>query len=309
MSAPLVSIAIPCYNSERWIRQCVESALNQTWPHKEVIVVDDGSTDASLAILAEFGDSIRVLVGAHAGANHARNQALQAAHGEWMQYLDSDDYLEPEKLADHLAHVGEADVIYSPVWMEDLHRKTRVPSAIDTSTDLFCQWISWQLPQTGGTLWRREKQLAIGGWNESMPCCQEHELYLRALQNGLAFTYHPTPHAVYRLWSEETLCRKDPRLVLRVRSELIARLETWMRAKSEWTEAHRLTAGQAYLEMSRTFAKYDLAEAASYHRTHREQRQIALQGPAAPLSYRMFYHLFGFTNAEKIARTLRGSAA
>jgi len=307
-AAPLVSIAIPSYNSERWIRQCVESALNQTWKNIEVIVVDDGSTDQSPAILAEFGNAIRVIAGGHQGANHARNKALQAAHGEWMQYLDADDYLEPEKIADQLPKVGDADVIYSPVWMEDLKRGTRVKSELDTSLDLFCQWISWQMPQTGGMLWRRDKQLAIGGWNEAMPCCQEHELYLRALKNGLQFVYHPTTHAVYRLWSEETLCRKDPRLVLRMRSDLIMQLEEWMRANHLWTAVHQQTAGRAYLEMSRTFAKYDLAEAATYHRLHRAKHQIALHGPAAPLSYRLTYHLLGFTNAERIARALRKSA-
>ncbi len=310
MSAlPMVTIGIPSYNSERWIRQCVESALNQTWTNKEVIVVDDGSSDSSPAILEEFGDTIRLIAGGHQGANHARNKALQASRGEWMQYLDADDYLEPEKIADQMAHVGSAQVIYSPVWMEDLNRGTRTASAIDPNTDLFCQWISWQMPQTGGMLWHRKTQLAIGGWNEAMPCCQEHELYLRALQNRLALVYHPTPHAVYRLWSEETLCRKDPRLVLRVRSDLIAKLEEWMRSQTLWTETHRQTAGQAYLEMSRTFAKYDLAEAAEYHRAHRRKRQIVLHGPAAPLSYRLMYRLLGFTAAERIASALRKSAA
>ena len=56
---PLVSILIPCYNAERWVAQAIESALRQTWPEKEIIVVDDGSTDASLAIIQSFGDRIR----------------------------------------------------------------------------------------------------------------------------------------------------------------------------------------------------------------------------------------------------------
>ena len=56
---PLVSILIPCYNAERWVGQAIESALAQTWPNKEVIVVDDGSTDGSRAVIESYGDRIR----------------------------------------------------------------------------------------------------------------------------------------------------------------------------------------------------------------------------------------------------------
>src|SRR5678815_984429 len=96
---PLVSILIPCYNAERWIRQCIESALDQTYPNKEVIVVDDGSKDASLEVIKSFGDRIRWETGPNRGGNAARNRLLQLAKGEWLQYLDADDYLLPEKIS------------------------------------------------------------------------------------------------------------------------------------------------------------------------------------------------------------------
>src|SRR6476646_1430405 len=89
----LVSILTPCYNAERWIAQCIESALAQTWPQKVVIVVDDGSSDASLTIIKTFGDQIRWETGPNRGGNAARNRLLDLARGEWLQYLDADDYL------------------------------------------------------------------------------------------------------------------------------------------------------------------------------------------------------------------------
>src|SRR5476651_2089512 len=116
----LVSIGIPCYNAERWIAGAVESALAQTWGETEVLVVDDGSTDGSAEILRGFGDRIRVERVMNGGVNRARNLLLKGARGEWIQYLDADDYLRPEKVARQIEEAGaEADVIYSPVLREN----------------------------------------------------------------------------------------------------------------------------------------------------------------------------------------------
>jgi hypothetical protein len=304
----LVTIAIPCFNSARWIGAAVQSALDQTWSEKEVIVVDDGSTDGSLAVLETFAAQIRVIRGTHCGGNAARNQALAAARGEWVQFLDADDYLEPSKIAVQFADTGggaNADVLYSPTWTEDNRTHERVPGTIDSQLDLFAQWLSWQLPQTGGALWRKSALDALGGWKEGQPCCQEHELYLRALQAGLRWAFAPTPHAVYRIWSEETVCRRDPRQVIRMRTELMDQLQAWMSARGLWTESHTRVAGQAFFEMSRTYARYDLAEATAYFRDRKARGLIHLAGPAAPRSYRFAHRLLGFTTAEKLAAAHR----
>src|SRR5262249_24552816 len=141
---PLVSIGIPSFNSAQWLGQAIESALAQTWPEKEVIVVDDGSRDESPEIARQFGTKVHLIVTENRGGNQARNEALRAARGEWMQFLDADDYLEPEKIAQQFAEAdggAEVDVIYSPTWIEDLGKKTREPSTIDSHLDLYSQWM------------------------------------------------------------------------------------------------------------------------------------------------------------------------
>ena len=305
---PLISIGIPCFNSARWLRQAVESALAQSWPAKEVIVVDDGSTDESAGLARKFGDGIQLIVTENGGGNRARNRALEAARGDWIQFLDADDYLEPEKITRQFAEANDgadADVVYSPIWIEDLGQQTREPSGIDTRYDLYGQWLAWQIPQTGGALWRKSALDSIGGWKVGQPCCQEHELYLRALQAGLRFRFAPTPHAVYRIWSEETVCRRDPRKVIRVRTELMDALHAWMQSRHLWTETHARIAGQAFFEMSRTLARHDLAEAAAYFRERKDRGLIHLAGPAAPRGYRLAHRLLGFTGAEKLAAARR----
>ena len=92
MSQPLVSILIPCYNSEKWLAETLESALAQTWQNKEIIVVDDGSSDGSLSIAQKFSSSkVAVISQKNRGASSARNLALGKAQGDFIQYLDADD--------------------------------------------------------------------------------------------------------------------------------------------------------------------------------------------------------------------------
>jgi hypothetical protein len=303
---PSVTIAIPCYNAGQWLAAAIESALAQTSPPCEVIVVDDGSTDDSVEIARTFGERVRLIAGEHRGGNAARNTALAEARGEWLQFLDADDFLEPAKLAQQFAetHDGaEADVIYSPVWIDEAG--TRRPSVLDPAHDIFAQWIAWELPQTGGALWRKEALVRIGGWKEGQPCCQEHELYARALMAQLRFIFAPTAHAVYRIWSEGTVCRRDPRQLVRVKTQLIDEMCGWLKESGRITAEHLRLAGRACFEMARTLAKYDIPGADAYLRERRARGLALAVGPAAPLPYRLIYHTLGFACAEKVAAARR----
>lgn len=98
MLNPLVSIIIPCYNAEKWISEAIHSALKQTYSNKEIIVVDDGSTDSSLSIIRSFDDKILFCTGKNQGGCAARNKGLSIAKGELIQFLDADDALAPDKI-------------------------------------------------------------------------------------------------------------------------------------------------------------------------------------------------------------------
>lgn len=100
MATPLVSILIPCFNAERWVAQTLESALAQTWPNKEIIAVDDGSTDGSLTVLREYAQrGVQVITQPNAGQSAAFNRAIAAARGNYFEFLDADDLLAPDKIA------------------------------------------------------------------------------------------------------------------------------------------------------------------------------------------------------------------
>ncbi len=113
----LVSILIPCHNARQWIEQCIQSALDQTYPHIEVIVVDDGSTDGSQDVIRSFGERVRLKTGPNKGSNSARNQLLDFSRGSWLSFLDADDYLLPKKIEiqmDAILRKENLSVVSSP---------------------------------------------------------------------------------------------------------------------------------------------------------------------------------------------------
>lgn len=325
----LVSIVIPCYNAEKWIALAIQSALNQTWQNKEVIVIDDGSTDRSLEIIKSFGKHIRWETGPNRGGNVARNRGLELAQGQWIQFLDGDDYLEPVKIQAQLESLqwkgesgkrqaesgkrkevgkGQADFIYSPVKVEEwrCNEKRYYVSEVDEDLDLYSQWISWQVAQTGAVLWLTDSLRRIGGWNEAMPCCQDNELILRAIQHGLAYHYYPEAQAVYRIWSEGTVCRKDPRKVIFQKTELIKALLRWLREESKFEEKHLKYAGKVCFEMARTLAsKVGIREASEYHKNLKKIDMICPSGSSFPRIYAWIYKLLGFSLTELIAQRKR----
>ncbi len=310
---PLVSILIPCRNASPWLRICVESALGQTHPEIEVIVFDDGSTDNSLSTIKDLEDArLRIMSGPGEGGNVARNRMLTEARGEWAQFLDADDYLEPGKIAVQLKEAGkgldEADALLSPVWAEKWSGRLLVDrgqNQLESGVDLFALWISWLFPQTGGPLWRITALRDLSGWREDLACCQDNELYMRALQAGLRWVFCPTPGAVYRIWSEDTVCRRDVPRVLEQRIQLTDQMLDWLRKRNQLNRARELAAGQACFEIARTWAKTDINRAAKFYRESRRKVRISPRGPAAPLSYRIALAVFGFALTEKIARLQR----
>lgn len=309
---PFVSILIPCYNSEQWIGQAIESALGQTWPSKEVVVLDDGSIDNSLCVIRQYESRIRWETGENRGGGYARNRLLELARGEWIQYLDADDYLLPEKVAqqaDFVVQHPEVDVVIGPTtmefWSQDgvEHRLNPIPEPHDYWTML----ASWQLPQTGAPLWRKGAILDVGGWKRDQPCCQEHELYLRLLIGGKKFAYHASGGSIYRQWSDETVCKRNIPEVHRRRLEIEQRLEEFLSRTEQLTPERQRAVSQARFEIARIAWQYDRSFAVKIMKEVKEaDPTFSPSGEAAPTHYKFVLRACGFSFAEGLAAARRG---
>lgn len=206
---PLVSILVPCYNAAPWLAQTLDSALAQTWPHCETIVVDDGSTDDSLAIARSFeGRGVRVYSQQNRGACAARNRARLAARGEFIQYLDADDLLLPDKIARQVAAMattGKSVPLVSGEWARfrgDPTSATAYPDALWSNHDA----VTWETLALSGNLmmhpaaWLMTRALsdAAGEWDESLTLNDDGEYFARARFAAGQIRFVPGARSLYR---------------------------------------------------------------------------------------------------------------
>ena len=308
----LVSILIPCYNAQPWVAQALESALSQTWAETEVIVVDDGSTDGSLDVIQSFDRRVRWETGPNRGGNPTRNRLLELARGEWLQYLDADDYLLPDKVARQMAFLArhpQTDVVFSPVIQEHhaSHGTWRELLPIPEPHDPWVLLALWRLPQTGASLWRKQAVEDVGGWRQDQPCCQEHELYLRLLLAGKQFAFCSDQGAVYRQWGEHTVCKRDKPEVHRRRLEIEQRTEDSLRERGDLTPIRLRAINQARFEIARSVWQYDPDRAGRIIQTVSAcEPDFVPAGDAGRLLYRTMFRMLGFHAAERLAKWKRG---
>ena len=125
---PKVSVIIPVYNVETYLRQCLDSVCAQTMKEIEIICVDDGSTDSSPLILKEYAekdDRIKVLIQKNGGAGAARNYGLRESRGEYLSFLDSDDFFEPDMLEEAYKSIEEYQADFVVFESDQYHMNTK----------------------------------------------------------------------------------------------------------------------------------------------------------------------------------------
>jgi glycosyltransferase involved in cell wall biosynthesis len=195
----LVSIIIPCYNAAPWLERTLISALSETWTPTEVIVIDDGSTDASLGIARRFESKGVIVVGQrNAGASSARNHGLRLAHGDYIQFLDADDLLAADKIARQLALAERCapDTALCCTWT----RFTRDPNDADFTAQVLCRdaspvdWVSLKFENDAmmhPAAWLIPRSLCdrAGPWDESLSLDDDGEYFSRIVlaSSGVRF--------------------------------------------------------------------------------------------------------------------------
>lgn len=188
----LVSILIPAFNAEKWIGDCIESALAQTWRWKEIIVVDDGSKDSTLKIAKSYASPIvHVTTQENRGASAARNQALSLSQGNYIQWLDADDLLAPDKIARQLNDLEtdlDSRVLLSSAWgkFHQRHEKSKfAPNSLWEDLEPK-EWLFRKLDEnlwmsTMAWLVSRTLTEMAGPWNESLNLDDDGEYFCRIL--------------------------------------------------------------------------------------------------------------------------------
>ncbi len=210
-TAGKVSIIIPAYNAARYLPQAIESALNQTYPLVEVIVVDDGSTDDTASLLARYADRITTIQKSNGGWASARNAGIKAMTGEWYKGLDADDVLYPEavesfvRAAKQLGDRGKNNIFYSAYdLIDEKGQKIGTFTEIDMNdADQFelCTYLLHSCTvNVTASLWHRSIFDRFALYDEKLRYAIDHELYLRlCLLHGCRLWTVPGILGAYRM--------------------------------------------------------------------------------------------------------------
>ena len=218
---PRVSVVIPTFNCERFIERTIDSALRQTYRDFEIIVVDDGSTDGTQAVLARYGGVLRCMYQANQGASAARNVALASASGEFIAYLDADDLWDPEKLArqveyldaypacgfvhTEVAVIDEQDAVLHARFNQETRRSVPQGKCIR-------ELLQRSHIQTLTVVERRDAFDRAGTFDLRLPVAQDYLHWIQVVLQGYEVGYLADPLGQYR-WRTGSLMSSQRRLV------------------------------------------------------------------------------------------------
>jgi glycosyltransferase involved in cell wall biosynthesis len=325
--APLVSVIIPCFNASRFLAEAIESVLAQTHRNIELIVVDDGSTDDSIEIVRSFGERVRSEALPHnQGVNFARNRGVELARGEFLQFLDSDDLLRPEKIARSFeVFDDDVDVVFSGVeafgdagvsrdlpapsgWYGVMRRWLgRAPGSEQVVFDpaFPAEFFVRQGAQTAQLLHRRAHYLRTGGFDRQLFEMDDYEFHFRVALAGTRFRRIPDVLVAYRQHAGPDRLRNSPR-----RAETALRIFRMMVAQARDADAldsrlRRALAAQMAL-WARALLRQDSPDYA------REIYALALEldslprGSGSPL-YDALARVAGLERAEALYLRIRGA--
>lgn len=220
-SAGSVSVVIPAYNAEDFLSRAIESILAQTLAPKEIIVIDDGSTDRTVEIVEGFGDKIKLISQENAGVSAARNKGIRESTGEFIAFLDSDDYfLLPTKLEEQIeiAQETSADIVISG-WLVIDEKETpiieRKPWNKIPKLDLY-NWLRFQGVLPSAMLFRCSALLKVAGFDEDLRHAEDIDLVLRMSLAGFRTKWLEKVVVAYRQHSG-SLTRRLPEQAASIR--------------------------------------------------------------------------------------------
>ncbi|NEQ48271.1 MAG: glycosyltransferase [Leptolyngbya sp. SIOISBB] len=316
-AVPLVSIIIPCYNAAETIERCLQSCFEQTYPHLEVLVVENNSTDGTMAKLQAYQDlaprPLRVLSCRQQGANLARNAGLSEAQGAYIQWLDADDQLMPDKIQRQVMAL-EQETAYDLAtgdwqWCIDQQQRRvhRFSFGGQPQEDWLLQLLMdhWQPPH----VYLLRRQVAdtlhdIEAWHPQTPVCMEREYFTLAALQGMKVLYVPGAQAIYNSGLSPQITGTTP---YGVRVQSLQTMFERFRSAAEQYEglegAHRFLLNQSWELWEPSFELIGQAEQVCWVR-HQETQETQMLRDATAQIVQTWLELPGAYPLEDQARRI-----
>lgn len=253
MKTPAVSIIIPAFNAARTVERAVESIFNQTFDDYEVLVVDDGSTDDTVASLSRFGSRLKVIQKANAGVSVARNVGVASSKAPLLAFLDADDEWMPGKLALQMGRLsGRSEFVASfmSLILHDDATGIRRPLIYRHRPNLIEDLLlhSCIVGAPSSVIIRRDAFNRLGGFDPNLSQCADWDMWLRLVESG-AVDVVEEPHVIYHLHSSNM-----SRNVRLLEADTRAVLDKWFSAnRPEWESLRRRAFSAQYAILSGSY--------------------------------------------------------
>jgi hypothetical protein len=309
VSGPLISAVIPCYNARAWVADTVRSALQECASPVEVLVIDDGSTDGSGALVAAEFPAVRVVATPNRGVSHARNLGIELARGDLFVFLDADDLLPPGRLGRHARLLEEtgADVAYGnwqrlrPGTGGRFEPAERVERCLGSEPALELFTAFWCPP--GAYTFRRAVVERVGGFSPRLPVIQDARFALDCALHGARFTHDAEVACLYRTHDAGSVSTRSNAAFLRDCLTSAVEVRRWWEGEGGLTAAQRaaLVGVLDYVARSSCGVDAECFAAAC------EQFEQVRAGAPAPgrAATRLLARAIGYRRAHRVATPLR----
>jgi glycosyltransferase involved in cell wall biosynthesis len=191
-----ISVIIPTYNRAQVLGRAIQSVLNQTLPAQEIIVVDDGSSDNTPALMADSFPQCTYLQQPNLGVSAARNRGIEAASGDWLAFLDSDDEWLAGKLEaqrDMLERQPELKICHTEeIWIRNGKRVNQMHKHAKSGGYIFQKCLALCVISPSSVIIHRSLLDSVGNFDEQLPACEDYDLWLRiCATHPVAFVQQP----------------------------------------------------------------------------------------------------------------------
>lgn len=251
----LVSIIIPCFNAGRWVQEAIESCFAQTYPNLEIIVIDDGSTDNSLEAIKKYEGKLIWESGENRGGNYARNRGFALATGDYIQYLDADDYLLPDKIAKQVQFLETtgADIVYNDVQYQyhfsdcEAFREPACFTGVSgRQEDILASLITYGCLPPIAYLFRRSIIAESCGWDEKLKAGQDRDFLISLVMQGAKVAYQPGNESIYRRYGNVTVSTANKALLVTSFCIVLKKAETQLIATNKLSLKYLYALAKAY---------------------------------------------------------------
>ncbi|MEA5502348.1 glycosyltransferase [Halotia wernerae UHCC 0503] len=302
----LVSVIIPCFNAEKWLAEAIDSCLKQTYSNIEIIVIDDGSTDNSLEIIRSYDNKIIWQSLLHKGGNYARNRGLDLSKGEYIQYLDADDYILPEKIERqvHFLEATKADIVYGD-WRHQ-HHLPDGSSFLDkieiskTQTDILAALLANWWVALAALLYKRTAVENSGGWDETLAAAQDRDFLLSVVINNNKVVYQSGCYSIYRRYGSATVSTSSKSRWLKSHYLVLEKVERQLLQNNKLSIKYRHALAKSYFELARESLSTDYSQYLSFL-----EETLALfpefKANSKRPVYKIVQDILGFRQTERIA--------